>query len=252
METATIKAMRDYVGHIVEDCDLDSASVFLCDRSARVPSLTYFCHIGVSDEVAQIYMENNIFHDDPFTDPGLHEGPGHGSEGGIIAQEDRRIQSRVVQCGRYAGFMRKYDFAAVGASTRRLAPGIYSVVGLHRFSTRAQGGRQPISMAQLNEAVAPVQDMVAGQVLRRIAGNAKGIEMLRMACFSGDPPLAALSPREAEVAALIAQGHQNKVIAHMIHLSENTVENHLRRIYAKLGIHNRAALAAMMAGQDPA
>lgn len=107
-------------------------------------------------------------------------------------------------------------------------------------------------MAQLDTAVAPVQDMVAGQVLRQIAGNAQGVEMLRMACFAAGPRMADLSPREAEVAALIAQGRQNKVIAHLMNLSENTVENHLRRIYAKLGIRNRAALAAMMAGQIPA
>lgn len=85
----------------------------MCDRSARAPSLTYFCHIGVSDEVAHIYLENNIFHDDPFTDPDLNEG--QAATGGIIAQDDRRIQSRVAQCGRYAGFMREHGFAAVGA-----------------------------------------------------------------------------------------------------------------------------------------
>ena len=57
-----------------------------------------------------------------------------------------------------------------------------------------------------------------------------------------------LSPRESQIAALICEGKQNKQVAYQLALSEFTVENHLRRIYRKLGVHNRAAMTAKLFG----
>ena len=54
------------------------------------------------------------------------------------------------------------------------------------------------------------------------------------------------SARETQVARLVCEGRRNKEIAWIASLSEYTVENHLRLIYQKLGIHNRAALVARM------
>jgi LuxR family transcriptional regulator, maltose regulon positive regulatory protein len=49
----------------------------------------------------------------------------------------------------------------------------------------------------------------------------------------------ALSPREAQMAELLAQGLSNKLIGRELGLSEGTVKFHLRNLYAKLGAHNR-------------
>jgi DNA-binding CsgD family transcriptional regulator len=59
--------------------------------------------------------------------------------------------------------------------------------------------------------------------------------------------LAALSPRERDVADHVAAGKTNREIAATLFLSEKTVENHLSRIYNKLDVHSRAALAAIAA-----
>jgi DNA-binding CsgD family transcriptional regulator len=56
-----------------------------------------------------------------------------------------------------------------------------------------------------------------------------------------------LSRREREVADLAASGMPARSIALRLSLSERTVENHLQRIYAKLGLHSRAELIARMA-----
>jgi len=50
-----------------------------------------------------------------------------------------------------------------------------------------------------------------------------------------------LSAREIEVMSLIAGGRTNGEIAAHLFLAEKTVKNHVRRIYSKLGVHNRPA-----------
>lgn len=57
----------------------------------------------------------------------------------------------------------------------------------------------------------------------------------------------ALSPREQEIARLVAEGHPNKIIAAELDISAWTVGTHLRRIFAKLGVGSRAAMVARMA-----
>lgn len=57
---------------------------------------------------------------------------------------------------------------------------------------------------------------------------------------AGDP---VLTPREAEVTALVAQGMSNAAIARQFTLSERTVENHISRILSKLDLTSRTALA---------
>jgi predicted ATPase/DNA-binding CsgD family transcriptional regulator len=58
------------------------------------------------------------------------------------------------------------------------------------------------------------------------------------------PLPAGLSAREVEVLRLVAAGRSNREIASDLVLSEKTVENHLTRIYGKIGVENRAAAAA--------
>ncbi len=60
----------------------------------------------------------------------------------------------------------------------------------------------------------------------------------------------ALTEREMEVLRLVASGATNKQIAQQLYLSVRTVEGHLAKLYAKLGVNSRteAALAAIRRG----
>jgi DNA-binding NarL/FixJ family response regulator len=55
----------------------------------------------------------------------------------------------------------------------------------------------------------------------------------------------ALTAREAEVLLWIARGKSNRDVAEILSLSPRTVNKHLEQIYAKLGVENRTAAAAL-------
>src|SRR5260221_1799804 len=57
-----------------------------------------------------------------------------------------------------------------------------------------------------------------------------------------------LSPREPEIARMVAKGLPNKTIASVLEISGWTVCSHLRRVFAKLGVNSRAAMVARVMG----
>jgi DNA-binding CsgD family transcriptional regulator len=62
----------------------------------------------------------------------------------------------------------------------------------------------------------------------------------------GEKESAVLSPREREIARMVAKGYPNKVIARVLEISSWTVSTHLRRIFAKLGVTTRASMIARL------
>ena len=62
----------------------------------------------------------------------------------------------------------------------------------------------------------------------------------------GGPSADLLTRREREVAELAAAGHTNKEIGEALYVSVRTVENHLQRVYDKLGAGGRRELAAAL------
>jgi PAS domain S-box-containing protein len=64
------------------------------------------------------------------------------------------------------------------------------------------------------------------------------------------PPPAHLTPRQAEVLRLLEQGRSTKQIAQELHLSTETVRNHVRLLLRALGVNTRleAVAAARQAG----
>ena len=67
----------------------------------------------------------------------------------------------------------------------------------------------------------------------------------------GDGGTVTLSHREREIASLVAAGNTNPEIARALFLSPKTIEAHMRRIFAKLGVSSRAQVAAEIARENP-
>ncbi|MFF3850483.1 LuxR C-terminal-related transcriptional regulator [Streptomyces sp. NPDC002328] len=146
----------------------------------------------------------------------------------------------------------------------RTTGGIVRVVADHvRALADADGNALTKVSAQFRDMGAlPLAAEAAAQAVRahRASGQRrKGREAwaacrdLLRGCDAGLPPwldrdstqerdVAPLTPREREVAALAAIGLSNRVIADRLVVSVRTVENHLHRIYHKLGITARSDL----------
>jgi DNA-binding CsgD family transcriptional regulator len=63
-------------------------------------------------------------------------------------------------------------------------------------------------------------------------------------------PLAELTPQEIQVARLVGEGATNKDVASQLFVSPKTVEYHLRKVFAKLGISSRMELVGLELEQE--
>lgn len=62
-------------------------------------------------------------------------------------------------------------------------------------------------------------------------------------------PLAGLTDREREILAALSEGMTNQQLAGALHISLNTVKFHLKNLYGKLGVDNRAQAVAKYLGR---
>lgn len=93
---------------------------------------------------------------------------------------------------------------------------------------------------QRGEAVLPTR--LAGTLLEEFRTQAQ-----RVSAFDEKD---ALSVREQEVLALVAQGLTNKEVAEKLHISENTVKYHMKNILDTLHLQNRAQVIAWAARRN--
>ena len=75
---------------------------------------------------------------------------------------------------------------------------------------------------------------------RELSARVDGAGRRSAAGLAGADPL---TRREREVAELAAEGLPSRAIGERLHVSKRTVESHVLRVYAKLGVRSRAELA---------
>lgn len=146
-------------------------------------------------------------------------------------------------------------------------PGMGGLELIRALRAEGKGVRVVVLTAALDEAevVEAVRLGVRGVVLKEMAadlllrcvravhGGGVWIErasavralerMARRGPGRGEPG-SELTPRELDVVRLVLEGLRNKEIGERLAIGEGTVKIHLHRIYEKLGVDSRLALAA--------
>lgn len=95
--------------------------------------------------------------------------------------------------------------------------------------------------ASLDEVVLAVRQVLAGQKSLDGQMAAKLIDELTVAVRRADHGKrdGGLTRRELQVLTLVADGLPNRDVANALHISENTVKNHMRSVHEKLGVRTR-------------
>jgi DNA-binding CsgD family transcriptional regulator/tetratricopeptide (TPR) repeat protein len=140
-----------------------------------------------------------------------------------------RLAEGAAECAAGAG-------AAVQAARARTVAGRAAAAAGDRERAAAWLERAEAELAAMGTV--RLRDEAARE-LRRL-GQRVGARRRRS---SGGPGLASLSGREREIAELVARGRTNREIACELFLSEKTIESHLRRVFGKLGVSGRVAVA---------
>ena len=153
-----------------------------------------------------------------------------------LLQLDRGDARRALEAAERAVRRAADAGAAVQAARARIVAG----------RAAAAGGDAESAAAWLERAEAELAGMgairfrdEAARELRRL-GRRVGARRRRAA---GGPGLASLSGREREIAELVAHGRTNREIAAQLFLSEKTIESHLSKVFTKLGVSGRVAVA---------
>jgi DNA-binding CsgD family transcriptional regulator len=113
------------------------------------------------------------------------------------------------------------------------------------FKSLRQDGRQIIG--QIRDSLDEMRQLRARLLEQRTAAA-------RAAGLNGPPRSTTLqstygfTPRELQVAMLLASGRSNVAIAAALRISPHTARHHTQRVLAKLGVHSRAAAGALLRG----
>ena len=80
----------------------------------------------------------------------------------------------------------------------------------------------------------------AGELILPAAHLAALVELVRVSRFEREASrIEALTRREREVLALLADGHTTNEVADALSISVMTVQSHVKNVLAKLGVHSK-------------
>jgi DNA-binding NarL/FixJ family response regulator len=104
----------------------------------------------------------------------------------------------------------------------------------------------PAEIVRAIELVAAGESMLSPTVTRRLIDRLAGDQDADVRHNEAAAQLTALSPRDREIAAAIAQGKSNAAIAAELHLSIATIKSHVSAMLAKLQLDNRVQIALLV------
>jgi predicted ATPase/DNA-binding CsgD family transcriptional regulator/tetratricopeptide (TPR) repeat protein len=133
--------------------------------------------------------------------------------------------------------------ALVGESPSQMGPADEDVFRRCLSAVKARLGATAVAVARARGRALPLDGAVARAMAIYVPAGASSRE-------SPTPQPTPLSPREREVAALVARGMTNRAIAEALVIAEGTANLHVKHILTKLGLSTRTQVAiwAIQAG----
>lgn len=119
---------------------------------------------------------------------------------------------------------------------------------VHRLLARAPGEGRFSRRAQVMLRSGESALLHASSQVLRDGDLVTVLELQREAASLNRRLLATLTPRESEVAALVADGLSDREIAECLRLSRYTVHQHIKRIYRAFDVDSRVALTRFLLG----
>jgi DNA-binding CsgD family transcriptional regulator len=111
----------------------------------------------------------------------------------------------------------------------------------------------PRLLGSIEHLRAELGQRLGGEQVRRAWADGEQLTIEEAVTLARDPVdptglrKGGLTARELELTDLVARGLSSRDIGDLLHLSPRTVDNHLARIYAKLGLSSRLQLATWFA-----
>jgi DNA-binding CsgD family transcriptional regulator len=180
---------------------------------------------------------------------------GGGRRSGVYGSVIASAQARVLLAQGAASEAARVALAGAAAADEGLAPLWAGRCRTLAGEALAANGNVEEARRELRRAAAELGDRgawgyrdAALKALRRLGDRPHAAVPLSADRRSG-ARLAAVSPREREVALLVAEGRTNAQIAAQLHLSERTVEKHVSSVLAKLGLSSRTGIVRLLAGE---
>lgn len=140
------------------------------------------------------------------------------------------------------------DYLVKPFTPEQLLGGVNAALEKARQS-RAEAERQ-VSIAALIEAATQLASSV-GHAAPAAGANAGAPPSSSDGPRLDEAVMSLLSPRQQEIARLLALGHPLPEVAEELELSAHTVRAHVKAIFAKLGVRSQVALLSRLAGRDP-
>ena len=171
------------------------------------------------------------------------------AEGVALAPEVPTVRSLALRCRGLVDGEVEPVMEAVALARR--APLLIEHAGACEDAARllAQGGRRDESAALLAEALDRYEQAGADAWARRVRAQLRTLGVRPGARGPRHRPAGgweSLTATEREVSLLVAEGLTNGAVGRRLYISPHTVNTHLRHVFAKLGVANRVALAAVV------
>ena len=133
---------------------------------------------------------------------------------------------------------------ADGVVTRAVVLSMYSDETLVRQALRSGARGYLLKRSVTEELLLAIRSANRGDIyLSPAVARSIATELLELQTgVEPSGPSERLTSREREVLQLVAEGHTNRAIAQMLHISVKTVEKHRSNLMSKLHVHDLAGL----------